>query len=459
MNPLRAFTQFIAFNRLALRSILLAIVSLTSLALLGLQLTAGAEAVPQHDIAKLRSEYLRLRNIDPTGDDPVHRGAWESLASRIRVVLVQRPVDDTTAGLRVQGAEAHLRLYRTGRQQVYLTTAKALLAPLTTNSYLSTDLRCQALLLAGDVAVHSGTMDAAEQFYSEAYSLCEDGGDRAAERLQGVRNGTYLRFLPSPDREIPRIIPRAFRAREARARGVAGPVVVLDPGHGGGDVGATSPVGGEEKELTLDIARRVRAILERRHHLKVQLTRQDDIFVPLARRTSFANRKDGSVFVSLHVNASEQHDGSGFEAYYLDNTNDEASRKLAERENGIAPGAGVDDLSFMLSDLIQTGKIEDSIYLTRAIESGIRAKVLGVHKELRSLGVKKAPFFVLVGAHMPCALIEMFFVDHPTDGRKLRDDSFRSALASGVADGIARFVAERGSRNYGENGSQERDRY
>ena len=146
------------------------------------------------------------------------------------------------------------------------------------------------------------------------------------------------------------------------------------------------------------------------------------------------------MFISLHVNASENHDASGLEAYYLDNTNDDASRKLAERENGIPAGEKVDDLSFMLSDLIQSGKLEDSIHLAREVEGAIRSKVLKSHRELKSLGVKKAPFFVLVGAHMPCSLLEMFFVDNATDGRKLRDDSFRSALAAGVADGIYNFI-------------------
>jgi N-acetylmuramoyl-L-alanine amidase len=417
-----------------------------SVGLIALAAVVSAYAAPQGDIARIRSEYLRLRNIDATGDDPIHRSAWESIASRIRGIVVQRPVGEDTAALRLIGAETHLRLYRTGKQQAYLTTAKALVAPLTPErsrdigilniETLGIETRSQALVLAGDVALYSGTLDAAQQFYGQALALGATNGELVAGRLQGLRNGTYARFLPSPDREIPRLI----RAREARARGGSGPIVVLDPGHGGGDFGATSPIGGDEKEITLDIARRVKALLERRHQVKVQLTREDDTFVPLARRTAFANRKDGAVFVSLHVNASEKHDASGFEAYYLDNTNDEASRKLAERENGIVPGEGVDDLSFMLSDLIQSGKIEDSIFLTRAIESGVRWKVIVPHKDLRSLGVKKAPFFVLVGAHMPCALIEMFFVDHPSDGRKLRDDSFRSALAAGVADGIARFL-------------------
>lgn len=388
------------------------------------------------DVSRLRTEYLRLRNIDPTGDSPVHRSEWESIASRIRGLAVQRQLDEGTAMLRMLGAEAQLRLYRSRKEQAYLTTAKALVAPLVERSGVDSETRGQALFLAGEIALHGGSFDAAEQSYSQALELGLRDAALAFERLQGLQNGTFKRFLPSPDREIPRMV----RDRDARRRVDSGPIVVLDPGHGGGDVGATSAFGGEEKEITLDIARRVKAILERRYQLKVQLTREDDTFVPLARRTAFANRKEGSVFVSLHVNASENHDADGLEAYYLDNTNDEASRKLAERENGIVPGQAVDDLSFMLSDLIQSGKLEDSILLTRAVESGIRSKILPAHRGLRSLGVKKAPFFVLVGAHMPCSLVEMFFVDNPTEGRKLQNDTFRSALASGIAEGIATFL-------------------
>jgi N-acetylmuramoyl-L-alanine amidase len=97
----------------------------------------------------------------------------------------------------------------------------------------------------------------------------------------------------------------------------------------------------------------------------------------------------------------------------------------------------------MLSDLIQSGKLEDSILLTRSIEGQIRSQVISPGSGMRSLGVKRAPFFVLVGAHMPCSLIELFFVDHPGDGAKLRSDSFRSALAGSIADGIFRFVSNR----------------
>jgi N-acetylmuramoyl-L-alanine amidase len=402
----------------------------------------GAErevyAAPLSESGKIRAEYLRLRNIDPTGDDPVQRSNWETLAAKIRAASVQRQLDDESAGLRILGAEAQLRLYRSIKTQAYLTTAKALVTPVTVSASVSEDIRAQAWLLLGDISVYSGLTDAAEHAYERASELDIATEKRVSQRLQGLRLGTFKRFLPSHDREIPRVIA----GRDARLRTGAGPIVVLDPGHGGGDVGATSQHGGQEKEITLDIARRVKALLERRHQLKVQLTRDDDTFVPLARRTAFANRKEGAVFVSLHVNASENHNLEGLEAYYLDNTNDEASRKLAERENGVAPGEALDDLSFMLSDLIQSGKLEDSILLTRSVEAGIRSKVLTSHRDLRSLGVKKAPFFVLVGAHMPCSLIEMFFVDNPVEGRKLHEDSFRSALAAGIADGIVRFLGK-----------------
>jgi N-acetylmuramoyl-L-alanine amidase len=224
---------------------------------------------------------------------------------------------------------------------------------------------------------------------------------------------------------------------------VGSPIIVLDPGHGGEDGGAASHFGGAEKEITLDIARRVRSILESRYGFRVRLTRHSDQFVPLARRTAMANRNEASVFVSLHVNASVGHNLDGLEVYYLDNTNDEASRKLAERENGVAPGEGLDDLSFMLSDLIQSGKLEDSIVLSRSVEGALKRSVVAPSKGLRSLGVKRAPFFVLVGAHMPCTLVEMFFIDHPSEGRRLAQDGFRDALAFGLADGIRNFLNRR----------------
>jgi len=215
--------------------------------------------------------------------------------------------------------------------------------------------------------------------------------------------------------------------------------IVLDPGHGGFDSGAVGWLGQSEKDITLDLALRVKELLEGVPSLSVLLTRDEDTFVPLARRTSYANRRKADAFISIHLNASPSHKLRGLEAYYLDTTDDEASRLLAQRENGIVPGGDMDDLSYILSDLIQSGKLEGSVELTHHVESSVAASARGKHRDIVTHGVKKGPFFVLVGAHMPCSLIELFFIDNPQDGSKLATEEFRTILANGLADGLIRF--------------------
>jgi N-acetylmuramoyl-L-alanine amidase len=324
------------------------------------------------------------------------------------------------------------------KQRPYVTTAIEALKPLFEHNSDNTAQSAEAALLMGDLNLAAGaSADSIREWYQRATEGEKPIADAAASRLASLELKTFHRFSPSRDLEVPRVI-----SNSAGRSGRVAPIVVLDPGHGGGDAGATGADGQLEKELTLDIARRVRLLLEKRYGLNVLLTRGRDEFVPLARRTAYANKKSAAAFISLHVNASQGHDADGLEVYYLDNANDEASRKLAERENGVQEGEQLDDLSFMLSDLIQSGKLEDSIVLSRSVESSVKVRAISRAKGTRSLGVKRGPFFVLVGAHMPCTLIEMLFIDNPTDHAMLLKEEFRSALALGVADGIHRFVSK-----------------
>ena len=402
----------------------------------------GAESgwsAPSSLGARARAEYIRLRNVDPTGKNHIYRKEWEVLAAGFRGILTSKGSESEKLRLRVISADTHLRLYRATKQRSYLMAASdslnPLVAPGTTD--LPAEMASEVYLLMGDIQVSGGGIsDAASSWYRKSIEAGGSAARVAQQRLMGISNGTFSRLIPSSDIESPRLL----RDSESLFRRGNAPILVIDPGHGGADAGALGSMGEQEKEITLDVARRVKTILEMRHGYRVYLTRESDIFVPLARRTAFANRKGAATFVSLHVNASAGHDADGLEAYYLDNTNDEASRKLAERENGIAHGESLDDLSFMLGDLIQSGKLEDSIILTRSIEGALKQKIVKHGKGVRSLGVKKGPFFVLVGAHMPCSLIEMFFIDHPHDGRLLGQDHFRSALATGIADGIRSFL-------------------
>lgn len=234
------------------------------------------------------------------------------------------------------------------------------------------------------------------------------------------------------------------------------PLVVLDPGHGGEDRGAVGPGGIVEKDIVLAVATRVAALIRQEGRMNVALTRDSDTFLPLAERTRRANERGAALFVSFHTNASAGRQPRGLTTYYLDNADDSASRALAERENSSVRLGGDPahaDLAVMLSSLIQSGKLEDSVVLAHALQRQVIGEVKAEKRwsdaGVRDLGVKNAPFFVLVGAHMPCVLIELFFIDNKHDAALLVQEEFRETLVRGIVKGISTYLAEakRGRRN------------
>jgi N-acetylmuramoyl-L-alanine amidase len=218
-------------------------------------------------------------------------------------------------------------------------------------------------------------------------------------------------------------------------------VVVLDPGHGGEDLGARGQVGLYEKDVVLAIALEAERLLEAREDVQVELTRRVDEFVPLAMRTQFANQWSADAFVSLHNNASEERSLSGLQVFYLNAASDEAGRLLAERENS---GAGaveqLDDIDLILGDLTQSAKQEPSIALAHILNERILSAAKRVWPEVRASGVRPGPFYVLVGARMPCALVELFFIDHAGDGAQLARARVREAIARGLVSGINAYL-------------------
>ena len=215
-------------------------------------------------------------------------------------------------------------------------------------------------------------------------------------------------------------------------------VIALDPGHGGEDFGAVGVSGLLEKDVVLDVAFKLQALIESQLHAIVILTRKSDVFVPLQRRMEMANEAGASVFLSIHCNSSEKPGAKGFEIYVLDNTNDQGSKTLSERENSSGGGA-VDDISFMLSDLIQSSKSPESIKLAQSIEGSVSALKRN-WSDITILKVKKAPFYVLVGAHMPAVLAELLFINENDDARKLADDSFRADMAKALLIGLKGYL-------------------
>ena len=194
--------------------------------------------------------------------------------------------------------------------------------------------------------------------------------------------------------------------------------IVLDPGHGGKDPGAIGAGGLAEKDIVLSIAKKLAVKLKNEMGMEVVLTRKDDRFVALEDRTAMANAEDADLFISLHVNASPNAEARGIETYYLDNTTDEAAMRLAARENATSR-KNISDLQFILSDMTQNMKLEDSITLAHQLQGALVGGMSKVMSDVKDLGVKKALFYVLVGARMPSVLVEMFFITNRTEGRAM----------------------------------------
>ena len=214
--------------------------------------------------------------------------------------------------------------------------------------------------------------------------------------------------------------------------------IVLDPGHGGKDPGAIGKHGLKEKDVVLKIARLLKKKLSAKGY-KVLMTRDRDVFIPLEERTAFANTKEADLFVSIHANASPRRSARGIETYYLNFTNDKEAMRVASRENATS-NKKMGDLQFILYDLMQTSKINESSRLAYYVQNSITRTVSNQYVRVDNLGTKQAPFYVLIGANMPSILIETSFISNPTEEKRLRDNRYLELIADGILKGIERYI-------------------
>ncbi|MBM4267961.1 MAG: N-acetylmuramoyl-L-alanine amidase, partial [Deltaproteobacteria bacterium] len=220
--------------------------------------------------------------------------------------------------------------------------------------------------------------------------------------------------------------------------------IVLDPGHGGQDPGARGVTGEPEKSVTLAIVRQIDERLKEEPDVRVLLTREDDRAVPLEQRTAIANAQGADLFLSIHANGSGSRAVRGIETYTLNNTQDQATIRLAALENGLTiAGAASNerDLAYILSDLLQTGKEDESQELAQAVQEELVRYLRGRWEKITDLGVKKGPFYVLVGAYMPCVLVEVGFLTNEEEGHRIGSPRYQRDLAEGITRGIRRFIA------------------
>ncbi len=219
-----------------------------------------------------------------------------------------------------------------------------------------------------------------------------------------------------------------------REFGLIAKTIVIDPGHGGKDPGALGKKLPHEKDIVLNISKKLRDVLIARGYT-VLMTRDTNRFIPLRERTKFATYHRADLFLSIHANSSESPQAKGIETYYLDvNSTDKASEKIAARENANS-GYSIQELESLLKGLIQESKSEDSRRLAGHIQQKL---VQGTGAADR--GVKHARFVVLIGANVPSILIETGFLSNPTEGKKLTTPSYQNKIATAIADGIDKFL-------------------
>jgi N-acetylmuramoyl-L-alanine amidase len=233
---------------------------------------------------------------------------------------------------------------------------------------------------------------------------------------------------------------------QTKPAGERGWIIVVDPGHGGKDPGAVGPHGIREKDIVLRISLKLKRELEKEiPGSKVILTRSRDEYLTLVERTARANAANADLFLSIHCNASPNRRAYGIETYYLDNTTDRAALKLAARENFISEEAIADDgdlTNQILADLLTNSKVEGSIPLAGYIQESLIKELSKKYSSINDLGVKKAPFWVLTGATMPCVLIETSFISYPQEEKRLASDFYQEALARAIARGTKDYLRE-----------------
>jgi N-acetylmuramoyl-L-alanine amidase len=215
--------------------------------------------------------------------------------------------------------------------------------------------------------------------------------------------------------------------------------IVLDPGHGGKDPGAMA-FGLKEKDLVLDVAKKLAPILRKELGCEVVLTRKDDTFISLEERTAIANTNNADLFISLHINAHTSAKIRGLETYYLNLTTNADAMRVAARENATSTHQ-MSELQDILSDIMKNSKIDESSRLAQMVHNSIlrEADKLGF-TNIKNLGVKQAPFYVLIGAQMPAILIELAFISNEKDLANLKNSEFLDMLTKEIVDGIRAYV-------------------
>lgn len=246
-----------------------------------------------------------------------------------------------------------------------------------------------------------------------------------------------LTTAPGPDKPAPPAANAGGGFSLSRQLGLGIARIVIDPGHGGHDPGAEGS-GITEAQVVLDVALRLEKLLIEKAGVDVIMTRRADTYVTLEERTAIANRAQADLFLSIHANASRNRSVQGVETYFLNFATSPDAEAVAARENA-SSGQAMNNLPNLLKAIALNNKLDESKDLARMVQQAMVKRLRGANRSLKDLGVKHAPFVVLIGAAMPSVLAEVSFITNGQEGRLLKDSAYRQRIADALFDGITRY--------------------
>lgn len=223
----------------------------------------------------------------------------------------------------------------------------------------------------------------------------------------------------------------------SRQLGLSVSRIVIDAGHGGHDPGAQAN-GINEAELTLDVALRLQKLLVRQPGIEVVMTRDGDVFIPLQERTAIANREGADLFLSIHANASRSPKARGIESYFLNFATNPEAEAVAARENA-GSGQSMHALPDIVKAIALNNKINESRDFAEIVQGAMVSRLTARNRQVKDLGVKQAPFVVLIGAAMPSVLAEISFVTHKQEGALLKTGAYRQQIAQALFDAVMKY--------------------
>jgi len=249
---------------------------------------------------------------------------------------------------------------------------------------------------------------------------------------------------PRPvNRTIAKIDPKTSTGDIARQLSLGVHRIVVDPGHGGKDYGAPGYLKGvHEKQIALQIAQRLAVKLRNELHCEVLLTRSNDHYLTLEERTAFANTKNADLFISIHTNASRNQRAFGISTYFLNLADDDESKRVAAMENATSTN-NISDLEKILFSLMHYSKINESSRLAATVQDTLTIHLdRKGYSQIKSKGVKQAPFYVLLGAQMPSILVETSFISNPRECKRLINPKYQDRLCEGIVLGVKKYIKD-----------------